>query len=218
MRIPRFLLLLLASLLIGGMQPAVTHAQVRVTTLQAEPLAITAGQTVEFFGTGFNPRERVGFWATAPDGAVLGGRYVRSNGNGEIRFDVSLPADSLGGRWSMTAYGKDSQTPAIARFDVAGLPAQTASLIVAVQPAFGPPGTRFNFAATGFGTPETVSYWFTGPDNNVYDAVSQELRSSYEGRVDISWVAPANAPAGRWVLTIQGIRSSISRGIVFEIR
>jgi hypothetical protein len=211
-----FLLAMLVFALIGGVHPAYAEATISVT-LQAAPQTSNAGDSVEFKGTGFNPRERVGFWATAPDGAVLGGRYVRSNGNGEISFDFSVPADALNGGWAMTAFGKDSETPAVATFAVVGRPVQSAGLIAAVHPVSGPAGTSFNFVATGFGTRETVSYWFTGPDGMVYDPHEQEIAATNEGRVDISWVPPTSMPKGRWVVTIQGILSTLSRGIVFEV-
>jgi hypothetical protein len=211
-----FLLATLVCALTGGANPASAAATSSVT-LQAVSPTSNAGDSIEFKGTGFNPRERVGFWATAPDGAVLGGRYVRSNGNGEISFDFGVPADALNGRWAMTAFGKDSETPAVATFAVVGQPAQSAGVIAAVSPGSGPAGTNFIFVATGLGTRETVSYWFTGPDGKVYDPHEQEIAANNEGRVDISWPSSATMPKGRWVVTIQGILSTLSRGIVFEL-
>jgi len=217
MRFPRLLLIpLLALSLAWGIRPAFAADTITVT-LQAAPLTLGVGETVLLNGTGFNPRERVGFWATAPDGAVLGGRYVRSNGNGDISFDFQVPAEALGGRWAMTAYGQDSATPAIATFDVVGRPAQSANLIAAASPQSGPRGGTVRFTATGFFEQEVISYWFTGPDGKVYNAVSQEEHANNDGRVDISWNVPANVPKGRWVVTIQGILSVVSRGIVFEL-
>jgi hypothetical protein len=187
-------------------------------TLELRSAEIQAGDTIEFFGAGFLPNERVSYWATAPDQAVLGGGYVGANRDGEAPFTFEIPPGAIGGRWAMTAYGEAGKTTAIVTFDVAGRPVGQAGPIAAVAPQSGPPGTTFAFAATGFGEQERISYWFTGPDGVVYDAYNQTIRSTPDGRVDIAWAAPGSAPRGRWVITIQGIRSTLSRGIPFEIR
>jgi hypothetical protein len=211
----RKVFLLIALLLICA--PLTAQAKVALS-LQATPARVAAGEWVGLRGEGFTFQERVAFWITAPDGAVLSGDYASANRDGIVIFDFQVPSNALGGRWAITAYGDDSQTPTIATFEVNGRVAEPTTLIAAVNPLSGPPGTTFAFAATGFDKQERISYWFTGPDNKVYDPSSQENSATKEGRIDFTWTAGATLPKGRWVVTIQGVRSGLARGIPFEIR
>ncbi|GAB4127898.1 MAG: hypothetical protein Fur005_43340 [Roseiflexaceae bacterium] len=209
------LFLIVGALLLVAVTPA--RAATNQVTLVATPNAAKAGEQVRFQASGFGFKERVVFWATAPNGVVLGGSYTDANRDGEADFDLNLPENAISGRWAMTAYGVVSKQQAVATFEVAGV-AASETLVVAVNPPAGAPGSTFAFAATGFDLQERISYWFTGPDGQVYDAYNQTVRSDTSGRIDLTWTAPANALKGRWVITIQGIRSDVSRAIVFEIR
>jgi hypothetical protein len=118
----------------------------------------------------------------------------------------------------MTAYGLAGRAPAVAHFEVAGRQGESAELLAAAAPESGPPGSRFAFAATGFDRDERVSYWFTAPDGSVFAAFSQQIKANRDGRVDISWASPADAPRGQWVVTIQGVASGVARGIRFQLQ
>ncbi|HMO56487.1 MAG TPA: hypothetical protein PKA05_01360 [Roseiflexaceae bacterium] len=187
----------------AGVQPLTSHVQ--------------AGQTIEFQGIGFASGERIAIWATAPDQSVLGGEFAGANRAGEARIRFQVPRDALSGTWAITAFGERSRIPVIAEFQVSGREAESAALIGVVQPAGGPAGTRFFFAATGFRSSEVVSYWITAPDTRIVGAFPSGAKA-YRGRVDLNWVAPAGSPAGVYVMTIQGLNSGIARGIPFEIR
>ena len=188
-------------------------------TLTPEQPSVAAGQTIGFVGTGFERDEKVAIWATAPDQTVIGGDFAFAKGDeGRIEFGFKVPKDSIGGRWSLTAYGFVTKTPVIATFEVQGRDPTTATPQASVAPSSGAPGTQFAFAALGFRSKEKVSYWFTGPDGKIYDAYPEGDKANSDGRVDITWRAPADAIHGIWVITIQGLRSNIARGVPFEIR
>lgn len=214
--------ILLALLLAVLVLPLPGVARAQAITLEPEQLVVEAGSAIRFIGTNFQPGEKVGWWATAPDGVVLGGEEVRASrdrGYIEILFDV--PSHALGGRWAMTAYGNLTQVPVIATFEVIGrAPEQVdpEDFDVKVAPPVGPPGTRFAFAATGFDEEEDVSYWITAPAGTVYAAYPKGETADNNGRIDFAWTAPFDAPRGVWVMTMQGYDSGVARGIRFEIR
>ena len=204
-------------LLVALALPSAAQAQ-SLTLLAAQP-SVAAGQSITFTGTGFTKGERVVSWATSPDQAVIGGDNADSKGEqGQISITFRVPKDAIGGRWALTAFGRTSQTPVVATFDVQGRTVDTSTPQAAVAPAVGAPGTTFAFAALGFENKEKVSYWFTGPDSVIHAAFPEKIRSNKDGRVDLTWLAPADAPRGVWVLTIQGIDSDVARGVPFEIR
>lgn len=188
------------------------------TLTPAQP-SVAAGQTININGTGFTPGEQVAIWATAPDQTVISGDFELAKGaTGAIDIGFKVPDDALGGRWSLTAYGFISKTPVITTFEVQGRDPATAVPQATVAPAVGAPGSQFDFAALGFKKKETVSYWFTGPDGVIHAAYPAGDSANSDGRVDLSWRAPADAVRGTWVITIQGIKSGVARGIPFEIR
>jgi len=188
-------------------------------TLTPTQPSVASGQTINFAGTGFTPGEQVAIWATAPDQTVISGDFEFAKGaTGDIDIGFKVPEDALGGRWALTAYGFISKTPVIANFDVQGRDPATATPQASVAPASGAPGSQFDFAALGFKKKETVSYWFTGPDGMIHAAYPEGDSANSDGRVDLSWHAPADAIRGIWVITIQGLKSGIARGVPFEIR
>jgi hypothetical protein len=186
--------------------------------LTPQTSGVTAGESIRFSAEGFSPKERIVFWATAPNQAVLSGDYVTADRGGSARITLRVPADAIGGTWAITAYGTVSAAPAVAYFTVVGRPGQGDGLLAAVAPETGPPGTTFAFAATGFDERERASYWFTAPDGTVFATFNRKTKSNEHGRVDISWASPADAPRGTWMLTIQGITSHVARGIPFHIQ
>jgi hypothetical protein len=208
-----FLAIALLALLVPGVALAAEF-----TLAPAQP-TVAAGQSIAFTGAGFARGERVATWATAPDQAVIGGDAIAAEGDeGRIAFSFRVPSNAIGGRWAMTAYGMLSKTPAVATFDVMGGAPATTNPQAAVAPPAGPPGTTFAFAALGYDEKEEVSYWFTGPDGQIHAAYPKGARSNRDGRVDINWNSPSDAPSGAWVITIQGIKSNVARAVPFEIR
>lgn len=215
MRITRMLplLTLLIAILLA---PIATHAAGPTLTPQAP--GTTAGEYILFSAEGFTSREGIAFWITAPNQVVLSGDKVFADSDGRAEIAFRVPAGAMGGTWAITAYGTLSTTPVVAYFEVVSRPGQSDGLLAAAAPESGPPGTTFSFAATGFDEKERASYWLTAPNGTVFAAFDREAKSNEEGRVDISWTAPADAPRGAWVLTIQGIKSGVARGIPFHIQ
>ncbi|NTU78619.1 MAG: hypothetical protein HGA45_04315 [Chloroflexales bacterium] len=179
---------------------------------------VTAGDFITFSAEGFTPKERIAVWATAPDQAVFSSDYAFANDLGRAQVSFRVPAGAIGGTWAITAYGDTSHTPAVAYFEVAGRPAESAERQAWAAPESGPAGSTFRFAAVGFDRRERVSYWFTAPDGTIFATFSQSITADSEGRVDISWRAPDNAPRGAWVVTIQGVESGVARGIAFYVQ
>ncbi|MEN9936610.1 MAG: hypothetical protein RLZZ387_3189 [Chloroflexota bacterium] len=177
-----------------------------------------AGQRLEFQGTGFAPDELVSVWATAPDGSVLGGGRLHASEAGEARVSFELPFNAIGGNWAVTAWGHSTQSPVIARFDVTGRTPEQAPVQGFVTPASGPAGTVFSFTAIGYRGGEKVSYWITGPGNRLYEAFPEGAVAASDGRMTVSWSPPFGAPAGTFVLTAQGLKSGVARGIAFDLR
>lgn len=214
MRITRSLLLpaLLVAALLAPLPARAAEPGLAPTTP-----GVAAGDVIIFAATGFAPRERIAVWATAPDGTVLGGDDVSTDGGGQARIAFRVPAGAVGGTWALTAFGTTSRAQAVARFEVAGHPAANAASQAWAAPESGPAGSTFRFAATGFERRERVSYWFTAPDGAVFAAFSQQIAADTGGRVDISWPSPADAPRGAWVVTIQGVRSGVARAVSFRV-
>lgn len=210
--------MILAALFLALLAVTPAAAQVRQLTLTPTQADVLAGQTVDFTGSGFEPNERVAVWITTPEQIVLGGQYTYASKTGDVSFGYGVPREAVSGRWALTAHGDISKTPVIATFSVTGQAPDPARYFIAAAPTSAPAGTTFAFAATGFGKKEKISYWFTGPDNIVHASFSQEIKTNEDGRVDISWASPANAPKGTWVITIQGITSKMARAVTFEIK
>jgi hypothetical protein len=177
-----------------------------------------AGQRLEFQGAGFAPEEWVSVWATAPDGSVLGGGRLTASPAGDARIAFELPFNAIGGNWAVTAYGHQTQTPVIVRFDVTGRTPPQVPVQGFVSPAAGPLGTVFSFTALGFRADEKVSYWVTGPGNRIYEAFPAGAVTGSDGVVRVSWSPPAGSPPGTFVLTVQGLRSGVARGIAFDLQ
>lgn len=207
------LLALLAAALLTPLSARAAGPRLTPTTS-----SVTAGDVIRLSGEGFAAKERIAVWATAPDQAVLGGDFVSANDSGQAQISFRIPASAIGGTWAITAYGHASRALAVASFEVAGRPAERVEGLAWAAPTSAPAGSTFRFAATGFDRRERVSYWFTEPGGTVFAAFSQQIIADSAGRVDISWVAPTNAPRGAWVVTIQGVKSGVARGIVFDVQ
>jgi hypothetical protein len=185
-------------------------------TLTASAQVVDAGQSVDFVGTGFQD-ERVSYWATAPDGSVLGSADNAAFG-GEVRFSFQVPGDGLGGRWAMTAYGDQTKTPVITTFNVNGRDPSTAVPPATVWPANPVPGDTMSFGANGYKKQEHVSWWVTGPDNVVHDAGPEGTKANNSGEISFRWRLPEGSMPGTWVMTMQGVDSGVARAVSFQVQ
>ncbi|HEX9372595.1 MAG TPA: hypothetical protein VF897_16405, partial [Roseiflexaceae bacterium] len=93
-----------------------------------------------------------------------------------------------------------------------------AAPVTNVQPPAGPPGTRFLFFASEFGSVEHIDIWLNAPDGRVVAARSPELgRSTVNGDASWTWTAPDNAALGAWQMVAHGHDTKIERVIPFTI-
>ncbi|NJP06727.1 MAG: hypothetical protein HC837_14465 [Chloroflexaceae bacterium] len=186
-------------------------------TLQPVQPVVQAGQQIAFVGSGFVPGEDVGNWVTTANQTVLSNELVSADRLGKVYITFDIVDDALTGRWAMTARGSISQLPVVAFFAVEGLSSQVANVQASVDPSVGPAGTQFTFVATGFRKEEPVSYWVTGPDNQIYTPFHTQTRANKDRQAEVIWESPTDALAGTWVMTMQGYKSEIKRAIPFEI-
>ena len=213
----RALGLALVVLLLGTFPPVVA-AQSATPTLEGDRSTVQAGETIDFDGQGFVAGERLSVWATAANQVVLGQGFQHAGADGRVSFGYGVPGDAQSGQWAITVFGEKSQIAVIAWFSVNGRSPDTAGVYAGVTPEVGTEGTTFTFFALNYDEKEKYSYWFTGPDGKVYDPHSQERRASEKGRAEFTWTAPPGLPKGHFVVTIQGVKSGVAHGVVFELR
>jgi hypothetical protein len=92
-------------------QPAPPSAgQVETTGQNVAPRSGGPSTRFSFYATGFKPGERVGFWATAPDGSTPAqrDRQVVANSFGRADWAWSAPGDAAAGEWVISAQGVTS--------------------------------------------------------------------------------------------------------------
>ena len=186
-------------------------------------------QRFAFFATGFRADERVGYWATAPDGSVpdTTSRQVTANHDGRADWTWRAPSNAMAGVWTIAAKGVKSGRLRTLRVEIitsgGSQPAATAQPNTPadgqgqnVAPRGGSPNTRFAFFATGFRSGERVGLWATAPDGSVR-SIDHQAIANKDGRADWSWRAPSDAQAGVWVIAAQGTKSNTLRTLRVEI-
>ncbi|NJP05619.1 MAG: hypothetical protein HC837_08355 [Chloroflexaceae bacterium] len=211
--------LIVVVLLTATMMTSQPAAQAEGLTLEPIMPSVRAGETIEFLGSGFRNNERVSNWATMPNQAVLGGDPAyATDGRGSVLITFKIPSDAPGGTWWLTARGDGSGETVTTSFLVEGASTEYADFYAGVEPEVADPGMTLAFAATGFHDRERVSYWVTRPDGQIEASYHHGARADHDGRIDFTWVAPTDAMAGRWVMTMQGVKSHNARAVTFEMR
>jgi hypothetical protein len=134
------------------------------------------------------------------------------------------PDNVMLGTWEMVAEGEDSGTTWVIPFEVeSGLPESGAPAPritdgdYAVEPPVGPPGTEFEFFATGFESNELVGFWLNAPDGSIVD-IEGKADANDNGRVDWSWESPDDTMRGTWEMVVRGVDSNLEQVISFEVR
>lgn len=212
----------------------------------AEPKAGTPGQRFDFFATGFDDDEEVGFWGVRPDGVTVsdGAGQVIANDDGRADWFWISPADAMPGAWLIVAQGKDSGQLRTFRIEIlgpGGVPAPPAPVPAQPQPdpaqpiAVQPPGTfipagftlepqgvtvragqSLTFVGTGFLRDERVASWATGPDAAVVGGAAVSA-SGDAGRAEVTFEVPERALGGQWAFTLKGDASQAPVTIVFYV-
>lgn len=86
----------------------------------AQPAVGGPGATFTFTASGFERKERISYWITAPDKQVYGGAsrvdvessryyYATADENGRVTWRWTVPADAITGVWTMVGVGTDSR-------------------------------------------------------------------------------------------------------------
>lgn len=75
--------------------------------------------TFDFFATGFDSEENVGYWLNAPDGSVVSTESeVGANDDGRADWSWTAPSDAQLGVWQMVARGIDSGREQVITFEI----------------------------------------------------------------------------------------------------
>jgi hypothetical protein len=229
------------ALLGAGAMPNGVAAQEPETAVQ--PTQGPAGTTFSFFARGLDNNAEFAFWATAPNGEVLGSEEYRTRSFGDrADWTWTSPGDAPSGVWAMVIQPRDKEedddeekeenrrkaktiqfvigdgsapAPAPAPNDPAPAPSSDQG---AVQPAVGAPGTQFAFFATGFDGSERVGFWVNGPDGTVIDDSDGNTTANSDGRADWRYTAPGDAAPGVYTMVARGVESDVERVIVFQIQ
>ncbi|NOK63538.1 MAG: hypothetical protein GFH27_549371n37 [Chloroflexi bacterium AL-W] len=186
-----------------------------------EPLEGPLATTFSFNGSGFVADERISFWATSPNGAVVGDNSytATADSSGVAQWNWTAPdrddTNATPGRWHMIGFGNESQVSVVIQFTVTEDPARITD--TSVEPPAGTPGTTFTFTVTGFDAEERVSYWITPPDRNVIGDESFYVSTDENGSATWTWAAPGDTQPGVWTMVAVGSDSREGQQIPFTI-
>jgi hypothetical protein len=233
---------LVIMLVLLSMGAALAPRQAAAQDAAVQPPTGVPGTTFAFFAFGFGRNADVVFWATAPDGSIVGDPNYRTTSNTEGRADWEwvAPPDAMPGIWTMVAqqaeFDEDEEAELVPdrfrkiNFEIVpieqigdippgGSPDAPETQPRNVEPKVGTPGSLFTFFTTGFKPGERVSYWFNSPDGTLYPPEEREfvVLANDEGRADWEWVPPLDAATGIWQAVAFGQSSSTQRTIFFEL-
>jgi hypothetical protein len=196
------------------------------------------GTTFNFSGSGFQPGELVGVYATQPDGSVFGAPFQVEADAALVVDGITLRNDSTSqlGVWANTFEGTSSGHHSIGYFKVidqaASQPTPPAaqgcdtsgSRNGSATPSSGRPGTVIIFRATGFQSGEAVSFWFTLPDGSVVGTAQPVPPGLVNADGSIGplpyqiTASMAAAAEGRWAITFKGASSNNTAVIYFCVQ
>lgn len=201
--------------------PAQPAAELGVTPASGSP-----GTLFQFFATGFEPFEEIDTWAFwEPDEYTTYHveQEVEADADGRAAWEWMAPADAPGGQWNMVARGYQERKLHIIAFTIDG-PVPTQQARAGVTPETGPPGTTFTFFGEGFNSDNLVTYWLTDPDGRTVRVgdgsdgkEADEAHVDDNGRVEITWVSPADAKRGFWIMTMTATKTDSAQEIVDHI-
>jgi hypothetical protein len=142
-------------------------AGVRITV---DSESLPQGECFVYSGTGYTGGETLGVWITRPDGSVSDLGEIEAASDGSFEDSICYGSLAREGKYSYTAYGKDSGRTGIAEFvlkrgDYLGAPAGGATL--AVEPASAKQLDIVTLIGDGFEAGELISLWVTLPDGRV---------------------------------------------------
>lgn len=185
----------------------------------ADPREAAPGTRIHFTAAGFQPGERVDFWATPPSGPTRP-RYpsVQADGRGAVLWSWDVAAGDPSGGWTMSARGIRSDLVLAIPFAVVG--SRPAPERITVAPAGGGPGTTFAFTAADLTPSSRVGAFLIAPDGATRDLVPGEgpgLVADRDGRLAWSWTAPADVRGGAWQMVARDIASARELVVGFSV-
>ncbi|HWQ11226.1 MAG TPA: hypothetical protein VNL77_00415 [Roseiflexaceae bacterium] len=218
MRAPLIIRIALALLVALAASPA--SAQDAPGAASVFPQAGPAGTRFSFIASGYRPRERVAVWLNTPDGRALPVEVESlrpATREGRANWIWQSPGDAQEGTYQMVAHGVSSGVEHVLTFRIGAVSAPEASERANVHPGVGRPGGLFLFFATGYHGGEGLAFWVNRPDGAAVAVVPERL-AQHRGRVDFSWLAPQDAPRGRWEMVVAGRESGVQNVIPFVIQ
>lgn len=191
---------------------------------------VPRGTVLEVDIFGFKPNEQVGFWITAPSGAIVGTSDTASIGpaGGINGFPINTARVPAAGLWYLVFQGVESVHQSIIYFKITDsqgtAPAAPPSNLPAsqnatVSPERGPRGTEFEASARGFMPGENVGVYLTAPDRSVYGAPFQVATDDqgYSEGVGFDSSGIPDEMLGVWAITFEGVDSGRKAIAYFEI-
>jgi hypothetical protein len=188
---------------------------------------IDKGTRIEIDIFGFQPNEQIGFWVTAPNGALDG--TVETLSIGPTGLLNGLPLDTndyKAGLWTIVFEGVSSKHQSIIYFKVNDPNAQAPvnngprtlpqSQNAMTLPEQGPTGTVFQIIGRGFTPGEQVGAYATRPDKSVNGAPFQ-VTAEDDGTVGVTFTTSTQSQTGVWAYTFEGVDSGRKAIAYFEV-
>jgi hypothetical protein len=214
----------------AGAQPTDFTLPAPTGNVSVRPGIGPPGTLFIFRSGGFTPFERVSIWLHSEQGSVstlstdIGGRAEHfANATGQLEWIVLTQANTEDGRYAAVAQGTESGQLRVAQFQVqrgvgADPPQPTDNMYV--NPGSGPPGTSFQFVATGFLPNEGVALWIHRPDGAILtiSADGRSVTANASGIANWRITARNDLADGVYTMVAQGITSTQVRVKRFAIR
>jgi hypothetical protein len=178
--------------------------------LNVNPSTGPVGQKFQITGTGFGVNETVNVWETDPSMTVNGLPGVTTDATGKFTF--TYVGHSPAGTYTITAHGNSSNVEKLSDIVVTGSGSGTStpapsSGSLAVNPASGLIGQKFQITGTGFGANETVNVWETDPSIAVHGLPG--VVADANGK--INFIYESHSPAGVYTITAHGNSSGVEK-------
>jgi PKD repeat protein len=185
----------------AGSQPSISVAA---------SATVTAGDPITVNGSGFAAGERVTVkLGTSPERSLT----VAASATGAVHASVTASDDAQPGRYSVTAAGASSRTPATATVQVTEEPAVPAYRPqVMLSATSGPRGTAITVDGSGFAPNEAVTISFGD------GLASTTVHANGDGVISAATVSvPGAAKPGSTSITLAGADSTTRAGLPFTV-
>ncbi|WP_446215348.1 GH92 family glycosyl hydrolase [Micromonospora sp. IBHARD004] len=185
----------------GGLQP---------TIAVSASATVAAGDAISVNGSGFAAGEQVTVTlGTSPSRSMT----VAASAAGAVHASIATSRDAEAGRYSVTAAGASSRTPATATVQVTGQPeVPTYQPQVALSTASGPRGTSITVDGSGFAPNEALTISFG-------DGLAlSTVRANGDGVISgVTVSVPGTARAGSTSITLTGANSVTRVALPFTV-